>query len=152
MLAAGLASPAAARIVVQRASPSGTLGVHPTVATADRPTVVAAIPQAAPEERAKCSLQPVPAVVRRPRCHSNLAATSRSTARHASSSAAAMPTTVQAAIATAAAGEGATKRSYPRGDPVFGGVPFFAPSSSPSHVVGAPRRLRLRPFSPGAVS
>src|SRR4051812_34570621 len=103
MLAAGLASPAAVRIVVQRASPSGTLGAHPTGATADRRTAEAAIPLAEAEEHAKCSAQPAPAVVRRRRCHSSPAGTSPSTARHASSSVVAAPTIAQAAIAMAVA-------------------------------------------------
>ena len=134
MLAAGLVSPAAARTVVQRASPSETLGAHPTVAmAADRHTVAADIPLAAHEERAKCSVRLVPAVVRRPRCRSNPAATSRSTARPASSSAAAMPTTAQVAIATAAAAaEGATSKHFSPGGTLPGG--FDVPKGSPSWV------------------
>src|SRR5260370_6334144 len=125
MLAAGLASPAAVRIVGQRASPSGTLGAHPMGATAVRLTAVAATPLAVPEERAKCSAQPAPAVVRRPRCHSSPAGTSPSTARRVSSSAVAAPTIARVVVtATAAVVAAATKTLAPGGDPVLAGSPL----------------------------
>ncbi len=145
MLAAGLASPAAVRTVGQRASPSGTLGAHPTGATAVRRTVVAAIPLAVPEERAKCSAQPAPAVVRRPRCLSSPAGTSPSTARRVSSSAVAAPTIARVvATATAAAVAAATKTLAPEGTPALAGVP-----SSFRHY---PRLLLWKDVVPGHAS
>ncbi len=137
MLAAGLASPAAVRTVGQRASPSGTLGAHPTGATAVRRTVVAAIPLAVPEERAKCSAQPAPAVVRRPRCHSSPAGTSPSTARRVSSSAVAAPTIARVvATATVAAVAAATKTLAPEGTQLWRGPLFVSPLSQTSSLEG----------------
>jgi len=98
--AAGFPSPAAARIAGRRASRNAEAD-RPTTAMA-RPHMAAVMDRAAAAS-AKCSARRVPVVARRPRCRSSPAAISRSTARIASSSAAA---TAEVATAAVPAGAG----------------------------------------------
>jgi hypothetical protein len=113
MRAAGLASRVAALTAEQPGRLSGTVGVRHITATVPRTAAaVGATPRgvgaAGP---ARCSAPRARAAVRRPRCRSNPAATSRCTARRASNSAEVAPIAREAARATAAAAAAADRSS-----------------------------------------
>ena len=101
--AAASPSPAVARTVGRRASPSAMAAGRPTAATGRRhpmAVVEGATRRVAVARRVRCSRRPARAADSPPRCHSSPTATSRSIARPASSSAGAVVVTALPATAS----------------------------------------------------